>query len=585
MIGLRRALIGLAVGGFVLGMIDGALILGSDHVDNRGLLAVGGLLVAWSFIGTGLFAWWRRPDNRFGALMTAVGFGWLVAGLGAADSPEVFIIGQAFGALVYGLLTHMILAFPSGRLETRAERAIVAGAYVDTTVLQVLPLLFTDTATSDECEGCPSNPLLIHDNASLGDALSQAQGVISVLLIAGLVVAVFRRWRSLASSQRGALAPVLWAGGATLAAVGLTLSLNVAGAPDRVQDVAFLATLVPFAAIPFAFLAGLLRSRLYRAGALSELMARVSAGPDRRLGLRDALAEALGDPTLELAYWLPQQEHYVDGDGRAVELPAAGSGRLWTQVEHEGRPVAAIVHDASLAEEQELIRAVGAAAALTLENDRLDAELRARVEELRASRARLVETADAERRRLERDLHDGAQQRLVSLALGLRLARSKVGPGSEAAGELLDEAIAELADATQELRELARGIHPAVLSDRGLEASLAALVDRARVPVQLREAPAERLPPPVESAAYFVVAEALTNVARYSKASRADVRVARANGRLLVEVSDDGVGGADPGRGSGLRGLSDRVSALDGRLEVESPSGGGTVVRADIPCA
>jgi signal transduction histidine kinase len=196
-----------------------------------------------------------------------------------------------------------------------------------------------------------------------------------------------------------------------------------------------------------------------------------------------------------------------------------------------------------------------------------------------------VETADAERRRLERDLHDGAQQRLVSLALGLRLARSKLGPESDQAGALLDEAIEELSDATEELRELARGIHPAVLSDRGLDAALVALAGRARLPVELNETPGERLPPPVESAAYFVVAEALTNVARYAQASRADVRVARANGRLVVEVSDDGVGGADPGRGSGLRGLADRVSALDGQLQVDSPSGRGTVVRADIPCA
>jgi signal transduction histidine kinase len=584
-IGLRRALIGLAVGAVGLGVVDLALILGSDHTDHRGLVAAGGLLIAWSFAGTGLFAWWRRPENRFGALMTAVGFAWLGSGLGAANSPEVFVVGQLLGALVYGLLAHMVLAFPSGRLETRFERAIVAAAYVDTTVLQALPLLFTDTASSDSCKGCPSNPLLIHDSGSFGDALASAQGVIAVVLIVGLVVALFRRWRLLASSQRDALSPVLWAGGATLAFEGLFLSLDVAGAPAGAQEVAFLVTLVPFATVPFAFLVGLLRSRLSHAGALSELMAGLGAGGDRRRGLRDALADALGDPSLELAYWLPRQERYVDAAGRPVELPAGDSGRTWTQVEHEGRRVAAIVYDASLANEQDLIRAAGAAAALTLENDRLDAELRARVEELRASRARLVETADAERRRLERDLHDGAQQRLVSLALGLRLARSKLGPESDQAGALLDEAIEELSDATEELRELARGIHPAVLSDRGLDAALVALAGRARLPVELNETPGERLPPPVESAAYFVVAEALTNVARYAQASRADVRVARANGRLVVEVSDDGVGGADPGRGSGLRGLADRVSALDGQLQVDSPSGRGTVVRADIPCA
>ena len=221
---------------------------------------------------------------------------------------------------------------------------------------------------------------------------------------------------------------------------------------------------------------------------------------------------------------------------------------------------------------------------LALENERLDAELRARIEELQASRARIVEAADYERRRLERDLHDGAQQRLVTLALNLRLAQSKFESDPEEAAALVEESAVGLGEATDELRELARGLHPAVLSDRGLGPALQALAGRAPVPVSLGEAPPDRLPPAVESAAYFVVAEALTNVARYADASKAEVSVSRTNGRVEVEVRDDGVGGADPGVGTGLRGLSDRVAALNGRLKVESPAGEGTVVRAVIPC-
>ena len=231
-----------------------------------------------------------------------------------------------------------------------------------------------------------------------------------------------------------------------------------------------------------------------------------------------------------------------------------------------------ICHDASLDTEPELIAAVGAAASLALENERLNVELRARVEELRASRARIVQAADDERRRLERDLHDGAQQRLVSLALNLRLASSKLDTDPAAAKQLLEETASELGEATTELRELARGLHPAVLSDRGLRPALEALAGRAPVPVELAEPPAERLPAAVESASYFVVAEALTNVARYAQASHAEVSVSRANGQVEVEVRDDGVGGADPGAGSGLRGLADRVAALDGRLEVDQPA-------------
>jgi signal transduction histidine kinase len=244
-----------------------------------------------------------------------------------------------------------------------------------------------------------------------------------------------------------------------------------------------------------------------------------------------------------------------------------------------------ICHSPELAEEAELVEAVGAASALALENQRLNVELRARVEELRASRARIVEAADEERRRLERDLHDGAQQRLVSLALNLRLARGKLDTDPDAARELIDQTAEELGDATTELRELARGLHPAVLSDRGLRPALEALAGRAPVPVELDvDAASERLPVPVETASYFVVAEALTNMARYSDASVARVSVLRNNGNVEVEVADDGVGGAEANTGSGLRGLADRVAALDGRLEVVSPPGEGTTVRAVIPC-
>jgi signal transduction histidine kinase len=228
------------------------------------------------------------------------------------------------------------------------------------------------------------------------------------------------------------------------------------------------------------------------------------------------------------------------------------------------------------------VRTAGAAAALALENQRLSAELRARIEELRASRARLVEAGDAERRRLERDLHDGAQSRLVALALKLRLARMQAEPGSRAA-MLLEESSAELQASLDELRKLARGIHSAVLTDRGLATALRALADRAAVPVEIEGVPSEPLPPAAETAVYFVVAEALTNVAKYARAQTAIVTLTLTAGEVAVEVADDGVGGADAASGSGLRGLSDRVAALDGRLELTSPPGGGTRVRARIP--
>jgi signal transduction histidine kinase len=253
-----------------------------------------------------------------------------------------------------------------------------------------------------------------------------------------------------------------------------------------------------------------------------------------------------------------------------------------TAVERAGHPVAALIHDESLSDQPELVAGVVAAAGLALENERLQAQLRARLEDLRSSRARLVETADAERRRLERNLHDGAQQRLVTLSMSLGLAQRRFAE-DKATCELLEQTRSELAGALAELRELARGIHPAVLSDRGLGPALEALAGRAHVPVDVRELPGERLPAGVEAAAYYLVAEALTNVAKYVEASAASVRVCVEDSHVLVEVADDGVGGADASRGSGIRGLADRVEALDGRLDVDSPPGAGTRVSAAIP--
>jgi signal transduction histidine kinase len=360
------------------------------------------------------------------------------------------------------------------------------------------------------------------------------------------------------------------------------LIVEQANLSSTIADRMTLAIFASLACLPFAFLAGLLRARFSHADAISSLVGRLGGGG--RGAIRDALAEALGDPSLELAYWVPDQDAYVDAEGRPRPVDSTPEGKVATTIEHEGRRIAAIVHDADLAEESDLVQAVGAAAALTLENERLDAALRAKVAELRASRARIVQAGDEQRRRLERDLHDGAQQRLMALGINLRLVRDRIEREPQEAAELVDTSLQELNEATGELRELARGIHPAVLSDRGLEAAIKGLVGRSPVPVQILETPDDRLPSSVESAVYFVVAEALTNVARYAKAHTATVSVTRRNGGVEVEVSDDGVGGADPERGSGLRGLSDRVAALDGRLELASADGEGTILRAKIPC-
>jgi signal transduction histidine kinase len=438
-------------------------------------------------------------------------------------------------------------------------------------------LVVSESGDLMDCEGpCPENLLLISHDERRGETLFAVGSAVLMTLCLLVVAMLIARWRAAGPSERRSLAPLFGAGAATL--------LLVVGFAATKAPVLMTLAFVAFAATPFAFLAGLARADFSQARGVRSLVARLADLP-KPGDLRDALASALGDPSLSLAFWVPEQARYVDDAGAVVQLPADGdSDRAVTQIDRGDRRFAAIVHDRALVEDRETVRAAGAAVTLLLENQRLDAELRARMRELRASRARLVEAGDAERRRLERNLHDGAQSRLVALALNLRLARSSLEEGSAGAA-LIDGSIDELKQSLDELRELARGIHPAVLSERGLEPALRSLAGRAPVPVELVGAAGGRLPAAVETAAYFVVSEALTNVAKYAHAEHATIRMGRTNGRLLLEISDDGVGGAAPTTGSGLHGLSDRVAALDGELEIASPPGGGTRLRVELPCA
>ena len=575
MSGLRRALIALAVAGVALGLAALALVTASDREDQESVAwIVLALTLGWGFAGAGIFAWWRRPDNRVGPLMTLVGFMWFLGALSSADAAWAFTVGLVVGALWLGALVHMLVAFPTGRVEPGLERTVVTIGWSAAVALPLLAALVT--AEPNGCEDCPRNLLLVWDSKTASDAVEAAGLVVAVVLLGGLGAVLIRRWRGFGKVQRRALAPVVWTGGA-VALVGLVSLLPIAFGADEVSRVADALLIVLVTAVPFAFLVGLMRSSLSRAGAVNALFQRLGGA-----GARDALAEALGDDSLALAYWLPDPGRYVDAGGHAVALPAAAADRAVTEIERDGAPVAAIVHDPALLEDRELVRTAGAAAALALENERLAAEVRARYDDLRAASARLVAAGDAARRRIERDLHDGAQQRLVSLSVTLNLARRHAEPGSRTAA-LLDSAVAELTAGLSELRELARGIHPPVLTERGLDPALEGLAARAPLPVTLSASLGERLPPAVEAAAYFVVMEALTNVAKYASATAAEVTVQRTDGHVVIDVTDDGVGGADPAGGSGLAGLADRVAALGGRLEIESPPGGGTVVRAQMP--
>src|SRR6266508_1299513 len=570
----------------------------SHGVNESHLLDV---TVGLSFFGAGIVALDRRPGNAIGLLMVSFAASWFVGNWGnfVPVFPTLGFVAGLFGA---PLLVHIALTYPSGRLRTSFDRVVLGTFYAVAAAVGLVGML-TFPRREPGCIRCPWTPLFV-PNRTVFDAVNRLNDRSAIVLVPLFLAAIWLRWRHASQGERRELAP-WWAAASLLAGVYL---LGAFASPDAQEGFSYLLwelRAVLQISLPIVFVWGLLQTRLARS-AVGDLLVAL----DRPLapgGLQAALARTLADPALEVAYALERQppvEHpdgeegrWVDSGGLPVALPPPGAGRgarVATVVERNGRPLAALLHDPAL--DPGLVRAAGAAAGMAIENERLHAQVRAQLEEVRASRARIVQASDQERRRIERNLHDGAQQRLLTLSLALHTARRQLGADADPALlEALRGASAELHLAIEELRELARGIHPAILTDEGLGPALGALAGRTSVPVALVEVPPGRLPRPVEAAAYFVVCEALTNVAKYADAASASVRVGidddqgsrrQAGGRtgLLVEVCDDGVGGADPARGSGLRGLQDRVAAVGGRLSVTSPPGHGTVVRAWLPC-
>jgi signal transduction histidine kinase len=487
------------------------------------------------------------------------------------SQPLLNTVGQLCDLLVAALWLHVFLAYPTGRLAGRPERVVVVIGYLAAVGLQVVALMLGG----------------FNDHHLLGvvkqPAAAEAVQNVQLLLISALaligVVLLWRRWWELPRWQRRRPAQIV-INCFSLSLVMLA-ALLVAGAFQLPGfEIIQLATFAVAGLVPLAFLAGLLDARLAKGG-VGDLMVqlRTDSAPD----LRALLAQALRDPTLSLIYWLPQYGSWADQDGNPANLPESDSGRRVTLVEQNGERVAALVYDATLGEEPELVEAVSAAAGIALENGRLEAELRARLQELHGSRTRVVEAQQDERRRLERDLHDGAQQRLVALALELGMLAEQAD-SDLATQSRLKRARSELAQSLNELRDIAHGLHPAVVSGHGLAVALESLVAVTPLEVQLKTDGLPRLPEPLEVAAYYVVSESLTNAAKHSQASLVSVDVGVTNDTLIAEIADDGIGGVDSERGTGLRGLADRVEALNGRLRIWSPPGHGTRVRAEIPC-
>jgi signal transduction histidine kinase len=585
-------LIVLAASGFLAGV---GAVWAASYGPIRQLLLPGDpieLLVGWSFIGSGLASWRAGSAPRLGPVMVATGFAYFAGLLQEANGSVLFTLGQVFQVTYLAGFLYVILSFPSGRLWTVLDQVLCAVALGLVTIVQWSYLLFAQSRAII-CISCPANLLRVTSDRPVAYGLVQFQRTGGLVVLAITVGLLGVRLVRASQAQRRAMIPLLLTG--IVAAVALIGSL----AADIVSSGTnlLLSRIAGYAlsAVPLAILIVFAQRWLAR-GAVARLIVELGT-PQSALDLRAALARALGDPSLTLGYWFAAESRFVDRDGNPIERPVPASGRLQTVVERDGHPIAMLTCDAALEHNEALVDSVCAAAALTLENERLQAELRARLAELLASRTRLIEATDAERRRIERDLHDGTQQRLVSIALSLGLLESRLPATAAGARPLVQQTRADLAAALAELRDLTQGIHPAILSERGLPAALDELARRAPLPTTVQTEIEARLPDQVESAAYFMVSEALANAAKHSAARQVSIIASWQPGLLTVLVDDDGVGGAaSSGQGAvsqhtashhggtGLRGLTDRIEALGGTLTLSSPPGQGTRLRAELPC-
>jgi signal transduction histidine kinase len=538
------------------------------------------LAAGLGLVAAGIVAGLARPSGSIGPVTTLLGIAWLApdwigweGGLALARS-----LAMVAAVFVVPLLAHLALAFPTGRVTGRLPRLGLGITYGAAVVVALGLATVRDPFLDLYCwSNCTDNVFLVE--ANVGAARFLDGFWLRFAVVTGLVLAAICLWRLLGATYAAragmwyVLVPAVLA---ALTQAGYAALRLVEPAEDP-RNPAFAAVFVARAAALLLVAAGVtwfvvrsVRTRHSVARLASDLGEAPAPG-----SLRTALARSLGDDGLDVAYWLPGSHRYVDASG-AQTKPRPGAGQIATKIERDGHPVALVIHDRSLASEHALEREIGAAARLAVDNERLRAEQLAQLRHLRSSRVRIVDTADTTRIRLERDLHDGAQQRLLALSYQVRLATSSAATeGDTAAVPVLAAAAEEAQCALTDLRELAHGIFPAILTEAGLGPALQTLADRSAMPLEIIEVPDERFPAATETAAYLVVRDAADEGATRS-ASHAVARIRRDHNRLVVDVGHDGHGmPAD-----GLVHVGDRVGALGGRLGVN-----GNHVRAEIPCA
>jgi signal transduction histidine kinase len=572
---VAAGLVGLAVAAGALAVAEGpgrATTYAGSSAAGAALTLSAGL----GLIAAGLVICLSRRPGRTGDLALLSGVCWFApVWVAWQDAPPLVpSIAMVAAGFAFPLIVHLVLTYPTGRAGSKPARVLAAVVYAEALFTAVTLALFRDPYLDPGClANCTANVFLVRPLPSLAHAIAVADRWFTAAAALALIAVCGARLARASGPARQRLLPIhLPAVGFAAAVVARAVVLQKTTVEDPFNAALF--TIFAAASVSVILLAAGLISGLARTRAERRAVARVAASLDEAPApgsLQSALAAALRDPGLQIAYWLPGAQSYIDAGGKAVPEPSAGPGRVVTRLTRNGRTIAAISHSGAV---PGIESQIGPAIRLGLENERLQAELLAQLEELRASRARIVETADAERRGLERNLHDGAQQRLIALSYEIRLARD----AAQADGDTLTEtALTGAAGDTQgtlgELRDLAHGIYPAVLAEAGLGPALATLADTAPLPVEILRAGHDRYPDAVESAVYFTVAEALADAARRG-AGQATVTVAHDGGRLVVTVEDNGSGGASP-----MVAAADRVGALGGSL-----STGPARCRAEIPC-
>lgn len=585
-VALAFGLFGLAVAATAYVVLAGAKVQWTEIAGYE--------LVGLSYVVAGTIAWVRRPDNRIGPAILITGITSFIPAFVRVPIPAVTSAAFAFAWVTNVFAAFILLAYPSGRFFSGTARLVFRVAIVGTVIPVIARLFLLDTgsdfssatgpsALTYGCD-CPNPFVLLPDDALYGTAMLVSR-LLTVLVAILVLTLIVRRWSGASSAGRRQLVPVVFGGAVGVAAFAADVTAFYAlNGEQPILVVTSVALVLGRAAVPIGFLLGLVRTQ-FDWSLVGRLVVELGGAPSPER-IEAMVAATLHDPSVQLGYWSPAAQAFISATGQPIQ-PITSATRAVAMVERNGRSIATIVHDPTLREDPGLLASVNAAVGLAIENQSLAAELQAQLDEVRASRTRIVAAADAERARLERDIHDGAQQRLLALMIELRLAREAVGanPNVDLAARL-DRAMMNLRSTTDDLRELARGVRPAILADAGLGPAVRTLAELSSCPVELSIDLTGRLDAAVEAAAYFVVAESLANVVRHASATVTRVAISTESDpdRVVVAVTDDGVGGASVERGSGIRGLKDRVEALGGQLAVESRAGNGTRIRVELPC-